>query len=100
MVVEMDGGYVIELGQNFSLDGAPDPSVAFAATGKKPVIISALKSNKGAQTYVVPADLDPSDYDKFYIWCDQYSVSLGETKLKIINLGLHLQDDSANNLFN
>ena len=82
MVVEMNGGHVIKLGENFSLDGAPDPSVAFVANGKNPVIISALKSNKGAQTYAVPDDLDPSDYDKFYIWCDQYSVSLGETKLK------------------
>ncbi len=81
MVVEMNGGHVIKLGENFSLDGAPDPSVAFVASGQKPVIVSALKSKNGAQTYVVPADLDPSDYDKFYI-CDQYSVSLGETNLK------------------
>ncbi len=82
MVVEMNGGHVIKLGENFSLDNAPDPSVAFVASGQKPVIISALKSNSGAQTYVVPANLDPSDYDKFFIWCDQYSVSLGETNLK------------------
>jgi hypothetical protein len=82
MVVEMNGGHVIKLGENFSLDGAPDPSVAFVASGQKPVIVSALKSNSGAQTYVVPADLDPSNYDKFYIWCNQYSVSLGETNLK------------------
>jgi len=82
MVVETNGGHVIKLGENFSLDNAPDPSVAFVASGQNPVIISALKSNTGAQTYVVPVDLDPSDYDKFYIWCDQYSVSLGETDLK------------------
>lgn len=82
MVVEMNGGHVIKLAENFSLDGAPDPSVAFVAKGKKPVIISGLKSNKGAQTYNVPAGVDPLAFDKFYIWCDQYSVSLGETELK------------------
>lgn len=82
MVVEMNGGHVIKLGEDFSLDDAPDPSVAFVASGKKPIIISALKSNRGAQTYVVPASINPSDYDKFYIWCDKFSVSLGETDLK------------------
>ena len=82
MVVEMNGGHVVKLGENFALDGAPDTSVAFVASGQKPVFISALKSNKGGQTYAVPAGLDPSDYDKFYIWCERYSVSLDETNLK------------------
>jgi hypothetical protein len=82
MVVEMDGGYVVKLSEGFSLDGAPDPKLAFGVGGEAPLILSALKSNTGAQTYDVPAGVDPANFNKFYIWCEQYSVSLGDTELK------------------
>lgn len=82
MVVEMNGGHVVKLGEGFSLDGAPDPKLAFGLDGKAPVILSVLKSNTGAQTYEVPAGVDPANFNKFYIWCEKYSVSLGDTELK------------------
>lgn len=82
MVVEMNGGHVVKLGEGFSLDGAPDPKLAFGMDGKAPVMLSVLKSNTGAQTYEVPAGIDPANFNKFYIWCEQYSVSLGDTELK------------------
>ena len=76
-------GYVVELGEDFSLDGAPDPKLAFGKSGgKTPKSFAVLKSNTGAQTYPVPAAIDVGQYDEFYIWCDKYSVPLGHARLK------------------
>lgn len=82
MVVEMNGGYVVKLGEGFSLDGAPDPKLAFGVDGKAPVMLAPLTSNTGAQTYEVPAGINPANFNKFYIWCEKFSVSLGDTDLK------------------
>ena len=81
-IVKTESGYLVKLASNFSLDGAPDPTLAFGKSGAQPDIIAKLKSNRGAQTYEVPADINVSDYDQFYIWCEQYSVPLGLAKLK------------------
>tara|TARA_B100000315_G_C14492245_1_gene548157 strand:- start:518 stop:745 length:228 start_codon:yes stop_codon:yes gene_type:complete len=41
-----------------------------------------LASNKGAQVYRVPADTDPTRFDKIVIYCRKYSVPLGIADLK------------------
>lgn len=83
-VVTEDGQTVVKLNSGFNLDGAPDPKVGFGANGKydKESKLGALRSNSGAQSYPVPADLDVSGYDEVYIWCEKYSVPLGVAKLK------------------
>jgi hypothetical protein len=42
---------------------------------------SALKSNSGAQTYELPAALDPTGYTELWVWCEQYSAPLGVAAL-------------------
>lgn len=69
----------VVLGSDFSLDGAPDPKVGFGRDGKYDIRsqLAPLKSNLGEQSYPIPADLDISEYNEIYIWCEAYSVPLG-----------------------
>ncbi|MDH3688966.1 MAG: DM13 domain-containing protein [Gammaproteobacteria bacterium] len=71
------------LESDFSFDGAPDPKVGFGHNGyDKSTTISALKSNKGTQTYEIPASIDVSKYTEFYLWCERHSVPLGVAPLE------------------
>lgn len=40
-----------------------------------------LKGNKGDQNYVLPADLNVSQYSSVSIWCERFSVSFGAATL-------------------
>ena len=77
-VTKQDGQYVIELGGDFSFDGAPDPYVSLG-TGNKPLkggLGSVLASNTGAQRYAIDtAGLEGAK--QVIIWCKQYAVPLG-----------------------
>ena len=78
-IVQTDSGYVIELGEDFSFDGAPDPKIALGKDGEydPATLIEPLRDNSGAQSYKVPASIDVSAYNEVYIWCEKYSVGLG-----------------------
>lgn len=78
-LVKVGDGYVIELGENFVFDGAPDPKVAFGKDGQfdPATLIEPLRANSGAQSYVVPSTINPEDFNEIYIWCEKYSVGLG-----------------------
>ncbi|MFL4469185.1 DM13 domain-containing protein [Tateyamaria armeniaca] len=74
-----DGSHTVVLGEDFSLDGAPDPRVGFGKDGKYDTAtgMGLLKSLNGQQSFVVPAGVDPADYNEIYIWCLKFSVPLG-----------------------
>ena len=79
---EIDGGYVLVFGDDFSLDGAPDPVVGFGdgeyvAASK----VAALQNKTGRQAYRLGADFDPAAYDEVYVWCEQFDVPLGVAAL-------------------
>ena len=78
-----DAGYILTLGADFSLDGAPDPKVGFGKDGEfvEGTLIGELQSLKGEQVYLVPANLDVSEYTDVFIWCEQFSVPLGTASL-------------------
>lgn len=84
-VSQVDGQWVITLSDDFSLDGAPDPRVALG-NGQyvEGTILGKLKTLNGAQSYVLPANLDIGDYNQVYIWCEKFSVSLGHANLELI----------------
>ena len=78
-ITKQDGQYVIELGGDFSFDGAPDPYVSLG-TGKRPLeggLGSVLASNKGAQRYVIDATAVLGGATQVIIWCKKYAVPLG-----------------------
>lgn len=78
-VTKQGGQYVIELGGDFFLDGAPDPYVALG-TGNKPVeggLGAVLASNTGAARYVIDATPATDGASQVIIWCKKYAVPLG-----------------------
>jgi len=83
-LVKTGDGYVIELGEDFVFDGAPDPKVAFGKDGKydSSTLIELLRSNTGAQSYAVPSSINPEDFNEIYIWCEKFAVGLGVASIK------------------
>lgn len=79
-----NGGAIVILDTNFSLDGAPDPSVGFGKDGEyfKATSLGDLGELTGLQAFEVPASVNINDFNEVYIWCDQFSVSLGVAKLE------------------
>ncbi len=76
--------YIVELGQDFSLDGGPDPRVAFGKDGTyaSDSKLGALLHLTGKQSYAVPPTMDVSAYNEVYIWCEVAGVPLGVASLK------------------
>lgn len=83
-VLKTDTGYIIKLGADFSLDGAPDPKVALGKDGKydPATLFEPLKSNTGEQSYAIPESIDVSAYNEVYIWCEKFAVGLGVASIK------------------
>jgi hypothetical protein len=90
-IVEQNGSRVLTLDQRFKTRKAPDLKIFLS---KKPlselngdnattesVLISPLKSNKGAQQYVLPANVDISQYKSLIIHCEAYSKLWGGASL-------------------
>lgn len=83
-VVEVDGEYFIQLGDDFSLDDAPDPKVGLGLDGYDPETKAGeLIAFTGASTYQVPAGINPEDYNEVHIWCERFSVPLGVASLVV-----------------
>lgn len=84
VTIEEDGDRIIvTLHEDFSLDGAPAPTLGFSNAGKfdKSTEFAKLESLTGEQRYVVPKGVIASAYDAFTIWCSQFSVPLGTADL-------------------
>ncbi len=75
-------GNQVNLLDDFTFDGAPDPKVALGNDGYDPAtLMGALRSNTGAQSYAIPAGIDPANYNEVWIWCERFNVPLGVAKL-------------------
>jgi len=82
-IVKTEGGYSVVLGEDFSLDGAPDPKVGLGKDGyKKETKLGKLQSKSGRQSYAIPAEIDPSNYNEVWIWCERFNVPLGVATLE------------------
>ncbi|EFL90488.1 DM13 domain-containing protein [Ahrensia sp. R2A130] len=85
VTIERDGDKVfVVLGENFSLDGAPNPTLGFTKDGKfdKATEFSDLKKLNGRQVYELPKGIMVSAYDAITVWCAKFAVPLGSAKLK------------------
>ena len=81
-IVQEDGGFVVKLAEDFVLDGAPDPVVGLGKDGYDPETqMGELASDTGAQSYAIPAEIDPTSYNEVWIWCRSANVPLGVAKL-------------------
>lgn len=83
IVKNADGTATVTLDENFSLDGAPDPRVAFGKDGAYVPSgdLGPLQKLNGTQTYIVPAHINVDDFNEVYIWCLKFSVPLGVAAL-------------------
>jgi len=83
-IIQKDGRTFVELGKDFSLDGGPDPRVAFGKDGEyaADTKLGALLNLTGKQRYAVPPSISAADYNEVYIWCEVAGVPLGVAKLK------------------
>lgn len=83
VVKTANGGAVVILDTDFSLDGAPAPSVGFGKDGEYVAVsdLGTLEENTGLQVFVVPASVNVDDFNEVYIWCDDFTVSLGVASL-------------------
>lgn len=78
-----DGGALVILDSNFSLDGAPDPRVGFGKDGAYQPLsdLGILQNLGGTQVYKVPASVNVDDFNEVYIWCLKFGVPLGVAAL-------------------
>ncbi|NIA68466.1 DM13 domain-containing protein [Pelagibius litoralis] len=83
-IIETASGYIAVLETDFSLDGAPAPSLGFGnnATFDKATEFTKLDANTGLQVYAIPAGINPADFSEFYVWCADFTVPLGVANLK------------------
>ena len=84
-IVEKDGGQVLMLGDDFALDGAPDPYIVLSGTdkgsGKGTLNLGMLERHKGASSFAIPAGTDLGRYHQVLVWCKKYNVTLGKAEL-------------------
>ncbi len=83
-IVKTASGYVAVLENDFSLDGAPAPTLGFGNSSKfdKKTEFTKLNAKDGLQVYAIPANIDPGKFNEFYVWCADFSVPLGVAALK------------------
>ncbi|MEM7237693.1 MAG: DM13 domain-containing protein [Pseudomonadota bacterium] len=82
-VVQIDGQWVVRLEENFVHEGAPDPWVALGKDGfRRDAQLGPLREDTGAQIYPIPERFRQEDFNQVYIWCQEFSTSLGRAWLK------------------
>lgn len=82
-ILKTDSGYALVLSNDFFLDGAPTPVLGFGKDGEyvKSSQFAKLDKKTGRQTYTLPADFTPSQFNEVYVWCERFSIPLGVAKI-------------------
>lgn len=82
-IMKTSTGYALVLADNFFLDGAPGPVLGFGNNGQyvKGSQFADLDKKSGRQTYTLPADFTPGQFNEVYVWCEDFSVPLGVATL-------------------
>ena len=89
------GQTIIRFNNKFKTKNGPDLKIFLSknsikdVTGKNAtedaVMVAVLKSNKGSQEYVLPANINIEDYDSLLIHCEAYSVLWGGADIGGVN---------------
>ncbi len=67
-VAQEKGRWVMRFAEDFRLDRAPDPRIAFGKDGyDASTTLGRLKSLKGAARYRLPARIDPAKYNEVWL---------------------------------
>ena len=86
-VFERNGQTIIRFADNFKASSGPDLKVFLSPTAidnasggnatQGSVLLGFVKSNKGAQEYVVPASVNIANFNSVLIHCERFSVLWG-----------------------
>jgi len=86
-VAEQNGQNVIQFNDDFKTKGGPDLKIYLSphtvsdldsgSVEGNSLKLSILKSNTGKQSYIIPADVNLSDYKSVVIHCEAYQVLWG-----------------------
>lgn len=86
-VFERDGQTVIRFAENFKASNGPDLKVFLSPTSidnasgrnatQGAVLLGFVKSNKGAQEYIVPTGVNIANFNSVLIHCEAFSVLWG-----------------------
>lgn len=86
-VTQQNGQKVIQFNDDFKTKGGPDLKVFLSSktlselksgnVEDSSIKLSVLKSNKGAQSYIIPEGVNLSDYKSVVIHCEAFSVLWG-----------------------
>ena len=80
-MMQIDGQWIVRLGEDFDHEGSPDPWVALGANGfRRDAQLGPLRANTGTQVYPL-GPRDPSDFNEVWIWCQRFSTPLGRARL-------------------
>ncbi|MEM7628848.1 MAG: DM13 domain-containing protein [Planctomycetota bacterium] len=90
-IAQDDKGYVLRVAEDFNTRNAPDlkfvlsPHTTRAAKNDNALrggtVIAELRSNKGAQTFRIPAGVNPADFNSLLIHCEQYTKLWGGSSI-------------------
>ena len=90
-IVKESGQTIFRLSEDFKTKNGPDlklflsPKSVDTVTGQTAtqdaVKLSVLKSNKGSQDYIIPTDIDLSQFSSILIHCEAYSKLWGGANL-------------------
>ncbi|MDJ0634446.1 MAG: DM13 domain-containing protein [Xenococcaceae cyanobacterium MO_188.B29] len=88
-IVSENGQRYLEFDQGFTTDNGPalkvvlhrSNSVGASIAEGDYIAIAPLNSFKGTQRYLIPNNLDLSDYSSVAIWCQQFNVTFGYAEL-------------------
>lgn len=79
-IVTNDEGTVIELDENFLTQSLPDLVIYLSNESDNDdnaSVISEVTVSSGAQSFVIPEDLNPDDYTYVLLFCRMYNVKVG-----------------------
>lgn len=88
-IIEEDGKRYLELSSDFQTDAGPAlevilhnaDTVALKIEEGSYVSLGALTSFNGSQRYLIPEDVDLSQYQSVAIWCQQFNATFGYAPL-------------------
>ena len=78
-IVEEGGAYTVVLAEDFRMDRAPDPYLAFGSADAfaEGTDFAVVESRRGGQSYAVPGGIDPTEHEAVWLWCREVGVPLG-----------------------
>ena len=88
-IINENGQKYIEFDQSFVTDNGPDlkvilhrnQSVSSRIRESEYIEIAPLQSFSGSQRYLIPEEVDLSQYSSVAIWCRQFNVTFGYAEL-------------------